>query len=195
MLVSMFASSSQAVPLIANALGATTLPRHAVLAIDGRTGSGKTTLAGQLAKELAPKYSVCRVEVERHIEGWAGLASGLRDLARGPIPQFRAAGACELPVWDWHADAWGQAERVPAHGIASVMLLVGCGASSRALAPLLDGSIWLDAPKELRKQRVTSREGSPDSWWEMWETQHTELLEQWDSASHATWRVSELSGS
>ncbi|MGO1591145.1 MAG: hypothetical protein ACTHW1_11160 [Ancrocorticia sp.] len=181
----MYSSSSH----IARAITRAALPQHAVIAIDGRTGAGKTRFAGMLAGELASHGPVTIMEVERFIEGWSGLVGGTATLAEDALPDFRADGACRLRAWDWIGGTWGHIERVPAVGTARILILVGCGSSSKELAPLLDGSVWIDAPASLRRQRVELREGAGTSWWDMWEAQHTELLTQWDSPVKATWRI------
>ena len=188
MLGSMFSSSSQAALAIGRAMTAAPLPPHAIFAIDGRTGAGKTSFARELTARLAPA-SLCTIEVESFIEGWSGLADGVAELAQGPLRQFREQGACELRAWDWHVGRWAETVRVPTCGTCAIMLVVGCGSSSAPIAPLLDGSVWIEAPAGLRRQRVNAREGSPDAWWDMWEAQHTALLAQRDSAREATWSL------
>lgn len=190
MLITMFTSTSQHIPQIAAAIAG--LTHRAVVAIDGRTGAGKTSFAGALtaALEAAGAGPVASMEVESFIEGWDGLERGVADLAAGPIPEFRETGACTARRWDWHSGAWGETVRVPETGHGRVLLLVGCGSASAPLAPLLDYSVWIEAPADVRRDRVRRREGDPAQWWQMWEGQHQRLLATLDSRAAATWRVS-----
>ncbi|MFT0848521.1 hypothetical protein VR010_12340 [Actinomycetaceae bacterium L2_0104] len=174
-----------------------------VIAIDGRSGAGKTTLAREIARELELRWhgqdlraatpeetrSLLCLEVENFVEGWSGLTEGVRAIAEDIVAPFRKRGWVTARPWDWHRERWGTELRFPETGTARVLLLVGCGSSSGPLAPLLDASVWIDASEALRRSRVAAREGDPSRWWDLWAAQESELLAEHDSPAHATWRI------
>ncbi len=161
--------------------------RRLVIAIDGRTGAGKTTFGRRIAGLVGEP--VCILEVESFIEGWNGLSSGVQSIAQNIVIPFKDKGCAHAREWDWHRGRWRGTSRIPAVGQARVLLLVGCGSSSAALAPHLDASLWIDCPEELRRARVRAREGDPGTWWDLWTRQENELLADHDSPARATWRV------
>lgn len=84
---------------------------------------------------------------------------------------------------------WGETTTI---GPADVLLVVGCGSSSAALAPYVDVSVWVETAEDVRRARVTAREGDPSSWWELWAAQEKVLLEERDSRALATYVVEQL---
>ncbi len=161
-----------------------------VIAIDGRSGAGKTTLARQIIQTTS--LAVCMIEVESFIEGWSGLVNGIQHIAQAIVVPFIERGFAVAREWNWHGECWGGERRIPQSGSAAVLLVVGCGSSSRALAHHIDASVWIDCPEEVRRSRVTSREGDPSLWWRLWSEQEDTLLTDYDSASHATWRIQRI---
>ncbi len=141
-----------------------------VVAIDGPSGAGKTTLADAVATDLDCPV----VRVEDLYPGWDGLAEGVRllsecvlePLSRGEVARYRA--------WDWVASAWG-AERV----VAPVPMLVveGCGASVGAAGEFAALRVWVEAPTDLRRERGLARDGETYApWWETWAAQERALF-------------------
>lgn len=185
----MFPSREDAVSGAVAALTSGQLPL--ILAVDGRSGAGKTTLAREIEARVAarcPKISVTSIEVESFIAGWTGLEAGVGRVASEIAAPFRHSGHAEARAWDWHRGVWGEMTSV---GPADVLLIVGCGSSSRALAQFVDVSVWIEAPEAVRRARVTLREGDPSAWWGLWAAQEERLLEQRDSRVLATYVVDE----
>ncbi|MFT3942657.1 MAG: hypothetical protein QM705_02365 [Ancrocorticia sp.] len=162
-------------------------PPPRILAIDGRSGAGKTTLAREIEARLAAEgVRVALIEVENFIEGWEGLVDGVDVVASEIAAPFRECGCAQARAWDWYRGVWGAVTEI---GPADVLLIVGCGSSSEALAPYLDVSVWVEAPEEVRRARVAAREGDPAAWWELWAAQEERLLEQRDSRRLADYVV------
>lgn len=158
-----------------------------VIAIDGRTGAGKTTLANDVASRLVE--SVCTLEVELFIEGWDGLIEGVQRIADTIVVPFKDQGWARARAWDWHREQWAGWQRIPETGQARVLLLTGCGSSSGPLAAHLDASVWIDRPANVRRKRVVERDGDPSQWWKLWTIQEDTLLARHDSPAHATWNL------
>lgn len=149
-------------------LGATTL-----ILIDGPAGSGKTTLAAEIAVRLGgeasggagtfdPAHPVSDDAVVQTLhgddmyEGWAGLATldhvlmsqVLEPLARDRAGSFR--------VWDWTASSRGPALPVPPRPF---LVIEGVGVGSRAARALASCVVFVDAPRVLRLERGIARDG------------------------------------
>ncbi|WP_261558259.1 dephospho-CoA kinase [Frankia tisae] len=134
-----------------------------VLAVDGRSGAGKTTLAQAVAERLDAPV----VQMDDLYDGWDGLAAGidqlvariLRPLARGEQPCWRS--------YDWHRRCYG-ADRTLDPATATIVV-EGVGAGAQAGAPLLSGLVCVAAPVQVRRRRALARDGDTFApHWERW---------------------------
>jgi uridine kinase len=150
-----------------------------VVAIDGRSGSGKTVLGTAVARALACPV----VHLDAVYPGWDGLEAGvalatthvLEPLARGE----RAA----YPRWDWMRSRTGRTVEVEP---ASHLVLEGCGALVPPAARFAAVRVWVDAPTEVRKERALSRDGETYApHWDRWAAQEDAVYARsrpWESA-------------
>jgi hypothetical protein len=136
--------------------------RPAILAVDGRSASGKTTLSGRLAGALPGTAVVHTDDVAwwHAVFDWADLlAAGILE----PVRSGRAV-AYRPPAWD--ARGRPGAVRVPT-GLA-LLVVEGVGSSRRALAHLLDAAVWVQSDQaELERRdavRVQAGEISPEDY-------------------------------
>ncbi len=161
---------------------APTSPTPFFVGIDGRSGAGKTTLANNLATELCRAgRRVSRIEVEEFIGGWTALATDLWRVA-DLLAALRRTGTGAARVWDWEAHAWGAQRTIPAEGSVDVLILTGCGSTSKSIRSYLDVTVWLEAPQTVRRARVRARD--PYDWsgyWEVWARQEENLLRDFPS--------------
>ena len=143
-----------------------------IVAIDGRSGAGKTTLAGKLEKELREEgIDVAAIEVESFIGGWNGLIDGVEAVAAQILEPVRSRGRATARMWDWNRGAWAEEVRIPPSGPVGVLILTGCGAASAPCRPFVDLAVWVELDEERRRERVARREGDPGRWWRMWAEQ------------------------
>lgn len=143
-----------------------------IVAIDGRSGAGKTTLAGKLEKELREEgTAVAAIEVESFIGGWNGLIDGVEAVAAQILGPVRSRGRATARTWDWNRGAWAEEVRIPPSGPVDVLILTGCGAASTPCRPFVDLAVWVELDEERRRERVARREGDPGRWWRMWAEQ------------------------
>lgn len=121
-----------------------------LVTVDGFSGAGKSTLAAHLARFVGAPL----LTLEEIYPGWDGLAR-TPGLARRWIGDPLASGsALHWRIWDWRRDAPG-----PWHSLAPapVVVLEGCGAGARPLAPVTSLTVWVDTPAEQREQRLRAR--------------------------------------
>ena len=137
------------------------------VAIDGRGGAGKSTLARALACgwQGATVVEMDDFEVYRGAE-----ADGRPDVARvlGAVLEPHAAGAPgRYRRYDWDAGLPAEPRQVPAGG---VLILEGVYSACAALRRHLDYAIWVECPRALRLRRGVERDGEPmrATWVERW---------------------------
>ena len=72
-----------------------------MIAIDGRAGAGKTTLAGRLAERMDAPI----VQLEQLYPGWDGLQAGIDLLVEAVLVPLSAGRVAQVPRYDWLAYA------------------------------------------------------------------------------------------
>lgn len=154
--------------------------RPIIVTVDGFSGSGKTSLAEGIARELNSRgrgYGTLLLEVELWARGWGDLAGGVRRV--NDVVEGLQSGPTETQTWNW----WTETLEDPiVLKPKPVILVVGSGSGQIHS----DLAIWLDAPRDTRRERVARRD--PYDWsdhWEEWESQELGLLEVHDSRAHA----------
>ena len=141
-----------------------------VVAIDGRSGSGKTVLAAGLGAELGAPV----VSLEDLYGGWDGLERGIDLLVADVLAPLRAGTAARVPRYDWAARAWATPWVLEPPEIAVVE---GVGAGARRAAAYAGTLIWLEEPAAVRKRRALDRDGAAYApYWDMWAAQEDALL-------------------
>ncbi|WP_295822858.1 hypothetical protein [uncultured Microbacterium sp.] len=146
-----------------------------VVALDGRSGAGKSSLARRLVAAWPGRGRVQLVALDDVYPGWDGLAEGV-EYARRVILSPHARGLIGVwERWDWEASARAEAYAVD----PSLPLVVeGSGLLTPEVARLADVSVWVDAPLPSRKARALGRDG--DTYrphWDRWAAQEERHLE------------------
>lgn len=147
----------------ASELAAQVSPGDRVL-IDGRSGSGKTELARRLTALL---HDAQLVRLDDIYRGWGGL-----DAASAVVPRI-------LDEHRWRRWDWVLQEPVEWHSLdpARTIIVEGCGALSRASAPLAQLRIWVELDAATRKQRALARDGEAYApHWEEWARQEDAFI-------------------
>lgn len=153
-------STWQVVPLVS------LLPQHmspggggrSVLAVDGRSSSGKTTLAARLSRVQAAAV------VHTDDVAWWHSRFGWTDrLVRGVVAPFKAGNAVSYRPPEWEERRREGSIEVGSE--VSILIIEGVGSSRRDLSDWLDGSLWVQADDEVRRardeQRIAAGETTP----------------------------------
>ena len=148
--------------------------RPVIVAVDGRSGAGKTTLAVEVATLLRRHRTVSLFHLEDIYPGWDGLAGGVERYITSVLePLYQGLPATWI-AWDWEAKDDG-ASRTTA--VAPLVIVEGVGSSHGRAADFLDAVIWVHAPQQARKQRALERDGdSYAPFWDSWAEQEELLL-------------------
>lgn len=148
-----------------------------VLAVDGRSGSGKTAFAATLAAALGARV----LHVEHFYPGWDGLRAGAEWLVEGVLEPLSHGHPARLRRWNWAACRFEDGGLFAPGG---AVVIEGCGALTARSAPFIDLGIWLEAEPPTRRQRATARDGD-DSWWEGWAAQEDAFYAEERSREYA----------
>lgn len=154
-----------------------------LVALDGHSGAGKSTLAAAVAAEVgavvvdtddfyagdpAEVWDTRRVAVERCID-WSRLRrEALEPLMAGDMASWHA--------FDWERDH-GLAEELTVRSPGDVVILDGIYSARPELGDLVWLSVLLEAPGEIRRSRVSHRDGRIDPWFDRWDRAERHYLQ------------------
>ncbi|TLM83206.1 aminodeoxychorismate synthase component I [Pseudarthrobacter sp. NamE5] len=162
-------------------------PAPVIIAIDGRSGAGKTTLAVELAARLRVHHKVSLFHLEDIYPGWNGLAPGIERYVSTVLTPLSRGEAAAWVSWDWERHYDGDARvTLP----AEIVIVEGVGAAAADARPLLSAVIWAEAPEDVRRTRALQRDGATyEPYWDQWASQEEEWLAGDDVPRHADLRV------
>jgi len=144
--------------------------RTRVLAVDGRSGVGKTSLAAGLRAALGAPV----VALEELYGGWDGLERGIDLLVAAVLEPLSAGRAARVPRYDWVAAAWDAPWVLEPPGL---LIVEGVGAGARRAAAYASVLIWIEEPAPVRKKRALDRDGATFiPYWDMWAAQEEAML-------------------
>jgi cytidylate kinase len=140
-----------------------------VLAVDGRSGAGKSSLAAALSGELG----VPVVSLEDLYGGWDGLEHGIDLLVSEVLEPLAAGRDARVPRYDWVRQVWLEPTRL---GVPE-LIVEGVGAGARRAAAFESLVVWLEAPPSVRKKRALDRDGEVFApHWDQWAAQEDAML-------------------
>jgi hypothetical protein len=127
-----------------------------IVAVDGRSGAGKTTLVHRLLARVPDSDVVHTDDVAWHLSffDWADeLRDGvLEPLLQGQAVHYRPPG--------WVARKRPGAIALPAG--RSVVWVEGSGSSRQALSDIIDASIWVQCDNLEARRRLRARDGQEE---------------------------------
>ncbi len=139
-------------------------PGPRIVAIDGRSAGGKTTLATRLHEHLSASALLHTDDIAWHHSffGWADLL-----LTHVLEPARAGEAVCYRP------DAWQARGREGAIVVpegTEVVLLEGVGAARRELTPFIDAVIWVQSDLIASRARGLERDGGDAAvaFWDEW---------------------------
>jgi uridine kinase len=154
-----------------------------IVAVDGRSGSGKSTVANLLHQSVPASELVHTDDVAWHHSffDWSDLLveNILKPLRNGKAVSYRPPG-------------WQKHERPGAIEVAAGLDLVvveGVGASRTEIMPLIDSSLWVQSDLDEAERRGIARDGDTEdarNFWHEWAAQEFEFLERqrpWERAT------------
>lgn len=165
--------------------------RPVLIALDGRCGSGKTTLAAQLAEQL-PQSAVFHTDdfylpPSARVPGWETIPCANMDLQRLRCEVLDLA-RTGLPV-EYRAYSCREGAYLPAKTIVPSPLYIVEGSYSLhpALASCYDFSVFVTCSKEEQARRLQAREGQ----------RYPNFVQRWiplEEGYFAKYRIKEAAG-
>lgn len=153
--------------------------RVRIIAIDGLSGAGKTSLAAAVSAALDAPV----VHMDHLYPGWDGLAAAVGLLVERVLVPLARGEVAAYPIWDWHGDQWNGLIEVPP---ADVVIVEGCGSSVGPAGECAALRVWLEAPLAERMRRGLARDGETyQPHWERWAAQEAELFGRDGTAAKA----------
>jgi uridine kinase len=141
-----------------------------VVAIDGRSGAGKTSLAAALRQRLQAPV----VSLEDLYGGWDGLERGISLLVTAVLEPLAAGQAARVPRYDWVAREWAPPTLLEP---PDVLIVEGVGAGARRAHALESVLVWLEVPAAVRRKRALDRDGETFvPYWDQWAAQEDLML-------------------
>jgi cytidylate kinase len=145
-----------------------------IVAVDGRSGSGKTTMANQLQRHIARSTIVHTDDVAWHHSyfGWSDL------LIEGVLRPVRANRKTDYrpPAWEDR----GRQGSIIVREDCEVVILEGVGASRLEVLPWLTASIWIQSDMDEAERRGIARDGGTEEarrFWMDWMREENAFLE------------------
>ncbi|MET3142389.1 UNVERIFIED_ORG: anthranilate synthase component 1/para-aminobenzoate synthetase [Arthrobacter sp. UYEF2] len=162
-------------------------PAPVIIAIDGRSGAGKTTLAIELAAQLRNHHKVALFHLEDIYPGWNGLTAGIERYVSTVLTPLSRAEPATWTSWDWDRHYDGDTRvTLP----AEIVIIEGVGAAAADARPMLSAVIWADAPDDIRRKRALDRDGGTyEPFWDQWAEQENAWLAADDVRRQADIRV------
>ena len=157
--------------------GATPNPvgRPRVVAIDGRSGNGKSTLANRIQQVVTLSTIVHTDDIAWHhgFFDWSDLLveGVLRPVWGGEAVSYRP------PGWQRH----GRPGAVTVPAGQRLLIIEGVGASRSVLVPWIDNAVWVQADVREAERRGILRDGGTDearAFWQEWMDEEVPFLER-----------------
>ncbi|MEO7447150.1 MAG: hypothetical protein ABI336_02655 [Humibacillus sp.] len=144
-----------------------------VIAIDGPSGAGKTTLAKGVADGLTALGSVEVVHMDLLLPGWDGLAEASGLLTTQVLEPLSHGRPAAYRLWSWVREEWhGSRDVTPSR----FLVVEGCGSSVEPAGSYAAVRVFVEAGRDLRMERGIERDGEgyrPN--WERWAAQESRL--------------------
>ena len=167
-----------------------------IILIDGRAGAGKSSFAEELKNELFRQSDAAPtlIHMDDLYPGWEGLAAGSAYLVQNILEPLSKSKPAAWQKWDWGSSRRGDPTE-PGNGWrefsgGNILIVEGCGSLSRQSRELAQLSVWIEAPRDVRRARWQARDaGKFDEFWGIWQTQEDDFFETEKSSHLADWII------
>ncbi len=129
-----------------------------LIAIDGRAGAGKTTLASTLFENLSRKQSVAVIHMDDLYAGWNGaLGQALTRTLESIVNAHLSKSIIEIDIFNWATMSFDSIQKIEP---VDVLILEGVGAGQEIVRNAGATVYWLDIDPEIGIARVLLRDGN-----------------------------------
>lgn len=129
-----------------------------LIAIDGRAGAGKTTLAASIYEKLSADNTVAVIHMDDLYDGWENaLSEHLTQTLESIVKSHQNKVSFEIDIFNWQSMSF-DSKRVM-HPV-DILILEGVGAGQKVVRDAGATLYWLDIDAEVGIQRVLNRDGN-----------------------------------
>ena len=129
-----------------------------LIAIDGRAGAGKTTLAASFFEELSADKTVAVIHMDDLYDGWENaLSERLTQTLESIVKSHQSKVAIEIDIFNWQSMSFDSKRVI--HPV-DILILEGVGAGQKVVRDAGATLYWLDIDAEVGIQRVLNRDGN-----------------------------------
>ena len=129
-----------------------------LIAIDGRAGAGKTTLAASFFDELSVDKTVEVIHMDDLYDGWEyALDQRLTQSLESIVKSHQSKVAFEIDIFNWQSMSFDSKRVI--HPV-DILILEGVGAGQKVVRDAGATLYWLDIDAEVGIQRVLNRDGN-----------------------------------
>jgi hypothetical protein len=151
-----------------------------LVCIDGPSGAGKTTLANDVAADLAAPT----VHMDDLYPGWDGLRAGTHRAQEWVVGPLTDGLPARYRRWDWAAGEYAEWVQLPS---SEVVVLEGCGSGALPVGKAASVLVWVEAEESVRRARGLARDPGYAPFWDRWSVQERRLYE-----ADRTWERADL---
>ena len=131
--------------------------RTHVIAIDGRAGAGKTTLANELALALSLRWEVDVIHLDEIYAGWElALTQTLTDSLSYIVNSIAAGKTAMVPLYNWRFAEFDSPRAIKP---CDLIIFEGVGSGQRVVREMATTTIWIDIDPKVGLKRVLDRDG------------------------------------
>lgn len=129
-----------------------------LIAIDGRAGAGKTTLAASFYEELSADKTVAVIHMDDLYDGWENaLSERLTQTLESIVKSHQSKVAFGIDIFNWQSMSFDSKRVI--HPV-DILILEGVGAGQKVVRDAGATLYWLDIDAEVGIQRVLNRDGN-----------------------------------
>ena len=129
-----------------------------LIAIDGRAGAGKTTLAARFFDELSVDKTVEVIHMDDLYDGWENaLDEGLTKTLESIVNAHNNNVSIKIDIFNWQLMSFDSKEEI---NPVDILILEGVGAGQKVVRDAGATLYWLDIDAEVGIQRVLNRDGN-----------------------------------
>ncbi len=129
-----------------------------LIAIDGRAGAGKTTLAARFLEDLSIKESVAVIHMDDLYAGWNdALGASLTRTLESIVNAHQSHSTFEIQIFNWNSMRFDSTRLIEP---VNVLILEGVGAGQKTVRDAGAILYWLDIEPDVGIERVLKRDGN-----------------------------------
>jgi uridine kinase len=129
-----------------------------LIAIDGRAGAGKTTLAAHFFEELSADKTVEVIHMDDLYDGWENaLDKGLTQTLESIVNAHNNGVSIEIDIFNWQSMFFDSKIEI---NPVDILILEGVGAGQKVVRNAGATLYWLDIDADVGIQRVLNRDGN-----------------------------------